>query len=347
VAREKERRVRVTKQQGFGTAEMLLSLLLTLILLSAAMSSFTEAVGINEKSDLMADLGQNMRAGINFLVSDLMNAGWEIPTGGIPIPSGAGATAVKRPGPPGTSYTFAGSLTISAVNPGADLGPVGNGRQTDMVNILYADNLLPLNQSPLDAISTDGSSVTVNAGTPITGVPNAIQSGDLIALSNGLGNTLQYVTSVSGQTINFGAGDALNLNQPTVDQGSVKRLKDPGTGTFPPTTATRVWLITYYIDATTDPTMPRLIRRINNQTGRTVALVIEDLQLTYDLVDGITNPSQVDTPLAPNSPNQIRRANVYVEGRSNARVSTTKDFLRRTLTTQVSLRSLSFVDRYN
>ena len=337
----------MTKERGFGTAEMLMALLITLGLLAAAMSSFTDAVGINEKSDLMADLGQNMRAGINFLVSDLMNAGWEIPTGGIPIPSGAGATAVKRPGPPGTNYTFAGSLTISAVNPGADLGPVGNGRQTDMVNILYADNLLPLNQTPLDAIGANGSSMTVNAGTPITGVPNAIQTGDLIALSNGLGNTLQYVTSVSNQTINFSAGDPLNLNQPTVNQGSIKQLKDPGTGTFPPTTATRVWLITYYIDTTTDPTMPRLIRRINNQPGQTVALVIEDLQLTYDLVDGVTNPTGVDTPTAPNSPNQIRRANVYVEGRSSAQVSNTKNYLRRTLTTQVSLRSLSFVDRYN
>jgi len=337
----------VTKEHGFGTAEMLLSLLITLGLISAAMSSFTDAVGINEKSDLMADLGQNMRAGINFLVSDLMNAGWEIPIGGIPIPSGAGATAVNRPGPPGTSYTFAGSLTISAINPGAGLGPAGNGRLTDMVNILYADNLLPLNQTPLAAISADGSSITVNAGTPITGVPNAIQSGDLIALSNGLGNTLQCVTSVSTQTVNFGGGDAFNLNQPTVGQGSIQQLKDPGTGTFPPTTATRVWLITYYIDSTSDPTMPRLIRRINNQPGRTVALVIEDLQLTYDLVDGVTNPSQVDAPVAPNSPNQIRRANVYIEGRSSAQASNTKDYLRRTLTTQVSLRSLSFVDRYN
>jgi hypothetical protein len=216
-----------------------------------------------------------------------------------------------------------------------------------MVNILYADNLVPLNETPLAAIGSNGSSMTVDSGTPITGIPNAIKTGDLIALSNGLGNTLQYVTSVTGQTVYFTAGDPLNLNQPTVNQGSIKQLKDPGTGIFPPTTATRVWLVTYYIDATTDPTVPRLIRRINNQPGQTVALVIEDLQLTYDLVDGITNPTGVDTPTAPNSPNQIRRANIYIEGRSNAQVRNKEDYLRRTLTTQVSLRSLSFVDRYN
>jgi hypothetical protein len=332
---------------GFSTTEMLVSLLIGIGLLSATMVLFSDSVTVNDQANLMVDLEQNMRAGVNFLVSDFMSAGWQVPTGGIPIPSGDGAGAVKRPGPPGTNYTFAGILTISAVNTGGGLGPTGNGRQTDMVNILYADNLIPLNQTPLDAIGANGSSMTVNAGTPISGVANAIQAGDLIAFSNGLGNTLQYVTRVSSQVVYFDAGDPLGLNQPTIDQGSIKQLKDPDTGIFPPTTATRVWLITYYIDTTTDPTMPRLIRRINNRTGQTVALVIEDLQLTYDLVDSVTNPTNVETPTAPNSPNQIRRANIYMAGRSGLKIKKKDDFLRRNLTTQVSLRSLSFVDRYD
>jgi type II secretory pathway pseudopilin PulG len=335
------------KEQGFSITELLMALLISVGLLSAALGSFNDAVGINEKANLMADLEQNLRSGINFLVSDLMNAGWEIPTGGIPIPSGAGAVAVNRPSPPGSFYTFAGSLTISAVNTGENLGPVGNGRQTDMVSILFADNLLPLNQTPLSAIGANGSSMTVNAGTPISGVPNALQAGDLIAFSNGLGNTLQYVTRVDQQIAYFNTGDPLNLNQPAIDQGSIKPLKDPNTGVFPPTTATRVWLVTYYIDTITDPTMPRLIRRINNRPGQTVALIIDDLKLTYDLVDGANNPAGVATPVAPNSPNQIRSANIYMSGRSSARIKNSNDFLRRNLTTQVSLRSLSFVDRYN
>jgi hypothetical protein len=335
------------KEQGFSTAEILMALLISLGLLSAAMGSFNDAVGINEQANLMADLEQNLRSGLNFLVSDLLNAGWEIPVGGIPIPSGDNAVAVVRPGPPGSSYSFAGVLTISAVNTGANLGPVGNGRQTDIVTILYADNLLPLNQTPLAAIAANGASMTVNAGTPISGVPNAIQPGDIIAFSNGLGNTLQYVSRVDHQIVYFDADDPLHLNQPTVDQGSIKPLKDPDTGTFPPTTATRVWLVTYYIDATTNPAMPRLIRRINCRPGQTVALIIDDLQLTYDLVNGANNPAGIDTATAPNSPNQIRGANIYMAGRSSARFRTTNDFMRRNLTTQVSLRSLSFVDRYN
>jgi Tfp pilus assembly protein PilW len=335
------------KEQGFSIVEMLMALLISLGLISAILGSFNDAASINTQANLMADLEQNLRSGINFLVSDLMNAGWGIPTGGIPIPSGAGAVAVNRPSPPGAAYTFAGLLIISAVNTGATLGPMGNGRQTDMVSILYADNLLPLNQTPLDAIGANGISMTVNAGTPISGVPNSIQVGDIIAFSNGMGNTLQYVTRVNSQMAYFDAGDPLHLNQPTIGQGSIKLLKDPNTGIFPPTTATRVWLITYYIDTTTDPTMPRLIRQINNRTGKTVALVVDDLQLTYDLVDGVTNPAGVNTPTAPNSPNQIRSVNIYIEGRSSAKMKKTNDYLRRTLTTQVSLRSLSFVNRYH
>jgi type II secretory pathway pseudopilin PulG len=331
-------------EEGFSIVEVLIAATLTLVLLAATMGSLTDALGINEKTSLMTDLEQNLRAGTNMLVRDFVNAGCGIPTGGLPIPSGSGALAIQRPSPPGRSYTFAPSVTIAAVNPGATLGPVESGQATDMVNILYADNLLPLNQTPLTSIAANGSSMVVDVGTPITGVNNEIRPGDLIAFSNALGNTLQYATRVAGQTVYFDAGDPLNLNQPGAPQGSIMQLQSGGV--FPPTTATRVWLITYYLDNTTDPAMPRLIRQVNDRPGDAVALVVEDLQLSYDLVDGVTNPTNVKTPTAPNSPNQIRKVNIFLSGRSSLRIRNTDEFLHRSLTTQVSLRSLSFIDRY-
>jgi prepilin-type N-terminal cleavage/methylation domain-containing protein len=332
------------REQGFSLVEVLVAATITLVLFAATLASLNDAVGINDKATLMADLEQNLRAGMNLLIRDFINAGWGVPTGGIPIPSGAGAARVVRPGPPGKNYKFYPAETVAAVNPGASMGPDGYGRATDMVNIMYADNLLPLNQRTLDAIGANGASMTVNAAIPITGVNNAIQPGDLVAFSNALGNTMQYVSRVAGQIVYFDAGDPLNLNQPGAPQGSIMQLQNGGV--FPPTTATRVWLITYYLDTTTDPTMPRLIRRVNNRAGEAVALVLEDLQLTYDLVDGVTNPTSVETPTSPNSPNQIRKVNIILSGRSTTEDRNTKDFLHRTLTTQVSLRSLSFIDRY-
>jgi type II secretory pathway pseudopilin PulG len=331
------------REQGFSSVELLIATAIMLVLLAGTMGSLNQSFGLNEKATQMADLEQNLRAGINFVVRDFISAGWGIPTGGLPIPSGDNALAVIRPGPPGVNYTF-GAATLAAVNPGAGLGPVGNGRPTDMVNILYADSTLPLNQSPLTAIAANGSSATVNAGTPITGIANPIRAGDLIAFSNALGSTLQYCSRVSAQTMFFDAGDPLRLNQPAASQGSITQIQN--NGVFPPTTATRVLLVTFYLDFTTDPNMPRLIRRVNNRPGEAVALVLDDLQLSYDLVDGVTNPANIDNPVAPNSPNQIRKANIFVSGRSTATIRETREFLRRTLTTQVSLRSLSFIDRY-
>jgi hypothetical protein len=226
------------------------------------------------------------------------------------------------------------------------LGPAWNGQPTDIVNILFADSIITLNEWPLTAISSgsSGSNITVDSRTAITGVSSPIRTGDLIEISNANGSTLQYVTSVSGQTIFFNVGDPLHLNQPAAPQGSITLLKN--SGVFPPTTATRVWLITYYLDYTADAEMPRLMRKINNATGQPIALVLEDMQLTYDLVDGDTNPTNIDSPVAPNSNNQIRKANILLSGRSGVRNRESHEFMRRSLRTQVSLRSLSFTDRY-
>jgi prepilin-type N-terminal cleavage/methylation domain-containing protein len=331
--------------QGFSLVEMLIGTTIMVVVLGATMSSLNNSLVLNENTVLIADLQQNLRAGMNFLDRDFANAGWGIPTGGLPIPTGNGANPVNRPGPPGTAYTFSPALTISAVNPGAGLGPVSVGRATDMVNILYADNLLPLSQRPLDAIAANGVSMTVNAGTPITGVNYPIRAGDLIQFSNALGHALQYVTRVAGQVVFFDAGDPLNLNQPAAPAGSIMQLQSAGV--FPPTTATRVLLVTYYLDLATDPTMPRLIRRINNRQGGVVGLVLEDLQLSFDLVDGVTNPTNVKTPTAPNSPNQIRKVNTFLTGRSSEVIRSTHDYVHRSVSTQISLRSLAFVDRYH
>lgn len=333
------------EQQGISSIEIMIATVITLLMLAGTMGMLNSGLGLSRQAALTTDLEQNLRAGMNFLVRDFMTAGWGIPTGGIPIPSGSGSMAVLRPGPPGAGYSFS-FATLAAVNPGAGLGPAQNGRSTDIVNILYADSVITLNEWPLKSIITasGGSSITVDSRTAITGVDGAIRAGDLIQLSNANGSTLQYVTSVTGQIISFGSGDPLRLNQPTVAQGSIAQLHNAGV--FPPTTATRVWLITYYLDYSLDPSMPRLIRQINNRTGQPIALVLEDLQLTYDLVDGDTNPANVDTPAAPNSANQIRKANIMLTGRSSTRFNDAKEYLRRSLTTQVSLRSLSFVDRY-
>jgi Tfp pilus assembly protein PilW len=337
------------KEQGFSLSEALIATTLTILLAGWALSAFNRSLGLNEKVSGMGDLEQNLRAGLNLVVSDLISAGWLIQIGGMPVPNGgSGTVSVLRPSPSGLpARTFA--TNMDSINPGQGLGPVINGQTTDIVNILYADNVLRLDQSSLTDIGTNGSSITVASTLPISGVGvlNPIQQGDLIALSNSNGNAIQYVTGVNGQIIQFNTGttDVPKLNQPNATNGSVLKLRNID-GTFPVsgTIAKRVWLITYYLDVATDSSRPRLMRQINYGTPRAVALVLENFQLTYDIVDLATNPTNVD---APSIPSQIRKANILLSGRSTYSARETSEFLRKSLTTQVSIRSLSFMDRYH
>jgi hypothetical protein len=90
-----------------------------------------------------------------------------------------------------------------------------------------------------------------------------------------------------------------------------------------------------------------------------VAFEIEAFRISYDLADGTANLVGVrmdPADLVPGpggrcapdacSPNQIRKAAVTLAIRSEKR-NAQSGFYHNTLFTQVALRSLSFVDRYN
>jgi Tfp pilus assembly protein PilW len=334
-------------EQGFSMVETLIAATITLVILGGTMGTFKSSLMLNERVTGMGDLEQNLRAGMNLVVSDFISAGWLIPIGGLPVPYGSGAVTVLRPSPTGLP-TRSFATKIDAVNPGAGLGPTLNGQATDIVNILYADNELRMDQHSLTAIGANGVSITVAGTIPISGtnVLNPVKEGDLIALSNANGNAVQYVTGVNSQTVQFavGSADIPKLNQPAAANGSVLKLRNPD-NTFPvsSTTAKRVWLVTYYLDTATDPDRPRLMRRVNYGTPQAVSLILEGFQLNYDIVDLSTNPTNVESP---GTPSQIRKANILLTGRSTWPDRASGEYIRRSLTTQVSLRSLSFFSRY-
>jgi hypothetical protein len=148
-----------------------------------------------------------------------------------------------------------------------------------------------------------------------------------------------------GQMVTMNPNDPLGLNQPTAAQGTLQNLQT-APNAYPPTTATRVLMISYYIDAVTDPTLPNLMRQINASQPLAIARGVENLQFTFDLVDGTINPTNVPTPPLANSPNQIRKVNLFMASRSLDEIPGQRKFFRNSMATQVGLRSLSFVDRY-
>jgi len=164
-------------------------------------------------------------------------------------------------------------------------------------------------------------------------------------------------TAEMGGTINqviFGAGE------PTVVGNNAN-----GTPRVAATRASRIRMLTYFVRVDPlDPNNPRLLRQINMNNSavaqlnlNTVGFGVEQFLITYDLVDGTNNWIDVAMTAADRagnagcgvpacSENQIRKVNVTLSMRSRQRFSTTREFMRNSLYSQVAVRSLAFTDRY-
>ncbi|HUL75588.1 MAG TPA: prepilin-type N-terminal cleavage/methylation domain-containing protein [Vicinamibacterales bacterium] len=335
--------MRKQSDAGFTLAETLVAMALTAMVIGAAIETFNRAIGLFGTSRTVSETDETLQAAMSLMVRDFIQTGRGVPLGGIPIPSGNGSVPVLRPGP--GNLDFGALTTVPAISPGGNLGPAVIGPQTDLVNLLYADQTLNLSQYPLAAISANGQTITVDNRTNIGGAAG-LHVGDLILFSNAFGSALGMVTDLpGGQDVTLGPGDPMLLNQPNAPQGTILNLQQ-APGVYPPTSATRVWMISYYIDNTTDPTLPRLVRQINDGAPLAIALGAENLQLSYDFIDGVNNPvNQKNTPVG-NSPNQIRKVNLFLGTRSLDMNVRTGDYFRNSMATEIGLRSLTFRNRY-
>lgn len=352
----------IHSERGFGISEFLVASVITLAVVGVAIQTFDDALKINDATLKLTDAGQNMRSGVNLLVRDLLQAGRDIPTGGIPIPTGDGALDVQRPGPSDSSYAFDNTTltTLGAVTTGNELGEEVASRATDMITILMGDPFMnpgtitvqPFNNTSTPVppkLSADGSTMSMGnqsawfAGNLAEGV-GPIREGDLLLFKTATGSAMQTVTAVSGNTVSFAANDPFNLNQRGAENGSITDLL--GTAM----SVRRVLMITYFVEEVADDE-PRLMRALNMWPAQALAGVVEDLQFTYDLVDGTTNPAGVaDVPFTAGSDtftsSQIRKVNLKVGVRSEDKSRSTGDYMRHYVTTVASLRNLAYVAEY-
>ncbi len=346
-----------SRQDGFTLAELMVSMTITLLLLGAATTTFKNALALNDSGTQLADSNQNLRAGTNMLIRDLLQAGRAIPVGGIPIPSGPGAQPIHRPSPPGQVYYFDNTTqtTLPAITSGWALGPMVTNQTTDMITMIMVDPFLPPVTLAAGALAADGSNVTLGAGsTWIAGdVANGvypIKAGDLVWFNSG-GGAIQTVTSTDATKAYFAANDWFNFNQRNAGQGTVMELQ--AGGAWPPSMKIyRLLMFTYYVDAITVPGSPRLTRVQNDFTPQALAGIVEDVGISYDLVDGVTNPANVSSlPYTLNgltyTSNQIRKVNLHIGVRSEQMsMQRSGDFIRNHLSTSVSIRDLATINRY-
>ena len=390
----------VRTQKGFTLLELLVSVAIMSVIMGGTMLAMAQAARANETALLVTSMNNSLRTGMDMIIRDLLQVGSGLPPGhAVQIP--CCTTRVNLPGPPGTTrQTALGDTEIYAVMQGTRLGPLVNQNGTtictvESVDCVRTDTMLTLaadstfRDVPLKARDPNGTWIDVQtkgldniAGNAddvnIATGPDRVVAGQLIMLEKGSYNLLLQVTDANPSTgrIYFANPDSLNLNMHTATSGSVAGTNglnawapspdtSPATGqTVLNTTATRVRMITYYIDAT-DPLHPKLVRRMNNgsavsfsnSSGNVVAFDVENIQVSYDMADGKTNPAGVRFVAADYasggpcygadcSPTQIRKVTVTLTGRSKKQLTATKRFFHNTLTTQVALRGMAFVNDY-
>lgn len=365
---------RLSREHGFTLTELMISTAIMLILSGAALTTFQNAIMVNDTASQLADANQNLRAGMNQMIKDFMQAGRIIGPEGIPVPSGAGAQAIRRPAPPGDSMTFNVSTTntnLPDITTGYMLGPEINRVRTDMVTIMTVDAFMPVIETPPTG-SVDPNEGTISAAGDVLTLPAnsvwltgdlandtpAMNVGDLVLFKNPRGMAIQTITRKDSTHIYFENSDWFRFNQRTAPAGTIMQIKGTTSTSAAWTEQTslfRVMMITYYVDATTTDGAPRLTRKVNNFTPQALAGVVEDLDLTYDLVDGVNNPAEIPAlpytdstqmPAITYNSNQIRKVNIHVGVRSEMISRPTQDYIRNHISTAVDVRSLASVDRY-
>ncbi len=365
------------RETGFTLLEVLVATVVMLIIVAATVGALTDAVHAIQGVTLMADTQENLRAGMNYIVRDLTQAGEGIPQNGITLPT----TGVTWPGT-GIKFSTAGAnwSALPAISPGYQLGPTTStsGNATDTLTLVYGDTTLQdsnnnwLNKYPVNLASScpKGAVTTSGSTTTITFDPNcvnintgntALAAGDLILLQNNAGtctNANSIIGSASCDASSQGTSMALlyisnvslGANKITISAGDPFGLNGASilpTGTV---TATRVWMITYYVD-NSDSTKPQLMREVNLKGATAVGDVIENLQVFYDILDPGSSPpafaaTQLEAPTYAQLP-YIRDAYVFLGARSSDSYMQNGRYFRNNLETAISIRSLNFYNQFN
>jgi prepilin-type N-terminal cleavage/methylation domain-containing protein len=382
------------RQAGFTLIEVLTSVALITIVMAATLSTLTTAVNTAQGITMMADTQENLRAGMNYISRDLIQAGEGIPQNGLTIPNNGTTSVVNRPGP-NAAATFPTSWTaLPAVIPGYQLGPTTttSGNPTDTVTILYADSTLVnnvsatstnwLNKYPINSASCPGGSITTAGSTTtivfdtncvnISTGNTALHVGDLIMLQNNnttsnnmsvsATNTsgtdsnghdaLLYVSSVNlaGNSIQFLSGDPFNLNASGQSTGTITGIQSAANTYGNPVTATRIWMITYYLD-NSNTQLPQLMRQVNFNAAQPVGEVIENLQLFYDILNpgssppALLSPTEQENPTAANLP-YVRDSYILLCARSDATFALSGKYIRNNLINAVSMRGLDYYNEF-
>ncbi len=324
---------------GFTLIEFAISNLAVMIMLAATFTLLNTIFVANSGMTDMMRTQQNIRVAMNMITRDVTMAGTGLPNGGIAVPNGTNSSALSRPGVGGALATP--NNTIAILAPGDGAGPAINSVATDAITITAINQ-----ESPTwTVLSVNTSSTYVDFVDNVREGTTELFTGDLLVFTNVNGSVFGCATSVSATSdrVFFSASDAMSVNQPNAQFGNLSSVANDD-GTYPPTTATRINIITYYID-NSSTTHPRLMRAVNAQAAQIIVEDIENLQFSYDLFDFETN-SETSNQTTTTFPNQIRSVRVSIAGRSADVMERSGRYFRFSLGSKVNVRNATFRNRY-
>lgn len=380
--------------RGFTLIELMVSLGLGILVVGTAMRLFTQGMGATFVVSQRAELQQDLRAASNLLVTDISLAGAGLPQGqGVALPSGTGVRPIFGCDQGGICMPAGGVAypcstaaapcipTLYGLIPGFQTGIAvpGNLTRSDIITIVYSDAVFALNcyavtfpaggavnpvtfTAPAPVPPTCQLPVGLVAPQAVTDPVVGLKAGDILLFQNtlplGTGQAIAEVSNAAGggpaYTVNFLDADPLQLNQGGAGAGDLKQIVAGNN-----TTATRIFVITYYLRMQPDPLgvgpgVPVLMRQVNGHTPVPVAENVMNLQFTYDTYDALGNllNSRGDAGYPATPLNLIRKINVVhltMRGQlAGARTSlmSAAGYQSFDFQTSISARNLSFQNRY-
>ncbi len=342
------------KQGGFTLVEFLIGNLMVMVILTATFTLLHSIFTANTTMQQVLNTEQNLRVAMNAITRDITMAGTGLTDSGVPIPSSTNAVGLVRQGlglPCANPYTGPGCLptpggVLSILSPGNSVGPTVANTATDVLTIAMVDQNSPTWTA--STITADG--ITINFTPEIRSGSGQMFVGDLLLFNNAEGVAFGCVKTVStiASQATFAAADLLNINQPTAAAGTItQNLRNTGSNpaTYPPTSATRVMLITYYLD-NSNTANPKLMRVVNGNTAQVMVEGIENLQFSFDIFDYVNDSGTANVP-APANFNQIRSVRVEVSGRSTDKLKGKNDYYHFGMASKVNVRNATFRNRYS
>ncbi len=363
-------------KNGFTLLELMVSMAIGLIVMAAMASLFKTGLNSTMLVTQRAETQQNMRAAVDLMAKDISLAGSGLPSGGIQLPLGGGATTAKfgcdQGGTchvpsfnyPAGNYMYGiipgykNGVEASAVIPAAPAPAIN-----DSVTVIYCDYNFPLFEYNVTfPLGPDGTliNLSVNAAfaanpPPAPNAAGGIKQGDLI-LINGINGVTAVgeATNVGPTSITFANSDPLNMNWSGPTHTNNVYAVSGGAGyAYPPAagttqgTAYRLYVVTYYLTVPAAGQTPRLMRQVNGLTPTPVADDIINLQFAFDTYNSTTNALDANQPNpigVGESPNLIQKTNLVVMGQSI--INDGNKSQNMYLATDVSARNMAFKDSY-